>query len=134
LRIPTKDSEGRDNGWVLPLWSILDNPELRPDQVYVTAIAPHSRKGPHLHMRRRGLFACISGHVRVVLRVGGEYIRHDLWPGSGLLEVRPGTECALYNCGTGGAKLVNMPSPAWSKDDPDEHEVKDWVDPDWWNR
>ena len=39
----TKDSKGKPNGYVLEIWSALVNPELRPDQVYLTAVAPHAR-------------------------------------------------------------------------------------------
>ncbi len=130
MKIPTKDTEGRPNGYILTCWNANENPELRPDQVYVTAIAPHSRKGPHLHMRRRGYFFGISGNVRVV---SGENQGMTLGTGVSLL-IPPGVPCALYNYGDTEALVLNMPSPAWSAEDPDEHPVTDWKDPEDWPR
>ena len=68
MKIPTKDTEGRKNGFLVTVWSELENPELRPSQVYLTTIAPHSRKGPHLHRIRRGFFTVLAGKVTVVQR------------------------------------------------------------------
>jgi mannose-6-phosphate isomerase-like protein (cupin superfamily) len=133
LKIETRDTAGNINGWVLPLWSALEHPELRPDQVYVTAIAPHSRKGPHLHRRRRGLFACVSGRFSVWIQLSdGTYDGYSIEPGEPPTFVPAGIPCALYNYGDTEALVVNMPSPAWSADDPDEWPVEDWQDPPGW--
>lgn len=133
MKIETRDTAGKVNGYILPLWSALEHPELRPDQVYVTAIAPHTRKGPHLHMRRRGLFVCVAGAVAMRIRMRPGCISQSLKPGSGWTIVRPGQACALYNYGDTEALVINMPSPAWSAEDPDEHEVTGWEDPEGWN-
>lgn len=53
--------------------------------------------------------------------------------GQGTLHVPPGYPCALYNYGDTEALVLNMPSPAWSKDDPDECPVEDWKDPEDWH-
>ena len=69
-RIPTKDGAGEPNGWLIPVWSAA-NPlpdAYRPDQVYVTAIAPRATKGPHLHKVRTGLFTCIAGEAYLIAR------------------------------------------------------------------
>ena len=130
----TKDSKGKPNGYVLEIWSALVNPELRPDQVYLTAVAPHSRKGPHLHMKRRGLFFCVKGTVRIVTRfrecgeVCASYGHMVLCDQGGALIVGPGTPCAIYNDGDTEALVLNLPSPAWSEDDPDEWPVEEWID------
>lgn len=128
-KILTKDASGKRNGWVLPLWNALEEPGLRPDQVYVTAVAPYSSKGPHLHMRRRGLFACIQGNVRLVRRVEGKYIETMI--GEDYAEnpvlVEPGVPCAIYNDSNVEALVINMPSPSWSAQDPDEHAVEGWL-------
>jgi hypothetical protein len=124
MKIPTLDTEGRPNGYLQPIWNALDSPHLRPDQVYATAVAPHSRKGPHLHNVRRGLFVCLTGQVTLVKRwneIG--VVTRILTPEKGYSIVPPGVPCAL---------VLNMPSPAWSRKDPDDHPVTDWVDPaDW---
>jgi mannose-6-phosphate isomerase-like protein (cupin superfamily) len=131
MKIPTLDTEGLPNGYLQPIWNALDSPHLRPDQVYVTAIAPHSRKGPHLHMRRRGMFVCISGKTHLRALTEGVYEEFELscWP---LLVIPPGVPCALYNYGDTEALVLNMPSPAWSAEDPDDHPVLDWKDPEDW--
>lgn len=129
--IRTKDSEGRINGQLYEIWNANDAPELRPDQVYLTTILPGKRKGPHLHMERRGFFACVAGEVIVVMRLEGEYSEQTLQTGDTVL-VPAGMPCAFYVRRGVLGKLINMPSPAWSKEKPDEHEVKDWKDPEWW--
>jgi mannose-6-phosphate isomerase-like protein (cupin superfamily) len=144
--VPTLDTEGRLNGWLMPIWNALDSPHLRPDQVYVTAIAPHSRKGPHLHMRRRGYFTVLIGEVTIVTvqrgtlssLIGGEVDvpaeSQKIYKASRghKVLVLPGVPCALYNYGDTEALVLNMPSPAWSAEDQDDHPVTDWKDPEDW--
>lgn len=157
MKIPTKDLHGVPNGWLQPLWNVLEKPDLRPDQVYVTAIAPRSRKGPHLHRVRRGMFFCIRGDVTIRLRHTGQetkyfdvktgdsfvpverHSRPDWWFGSPLSHlwnqgengviVPAGIACALYNFSDQEALIVNMPSPSWSEENPDDWPVENWVDP-----
>jgi mannose-6-phosphate isomerase-like protein (cupin superfamily) len=101
--------------------------------VYVTSIAPRSRKGPHLHNVRTGRFACIIGEVRIQVRLkDGAHDGFMIKPGSSLAVIPPGFPCALYNYGDTEALVINMPNPAWSKENPDDHPVMDWQDPaDW---
>jgi dTDP-4-dehydrorhamnose 3,5-epimerase-like enzyme len=132
--ITTKDTAGNVNGALIPLWNVNQSPELRPEQVYLTTVFPYSRKGPHLHNTRRGMFACIQGRVRVRLwdMVSDEYRDTYLWLGADPLVIPPGTPCAFYNYGPDTAMIINMPAPAWDKDNQDEHAVLNWVDPvDW---
>lgn len=144
MKIPTLDTEGRPNGYIITCWNANEHPDLRPEQVYGTAIAPHSRKGPHLHMRRRGYFCCLSGDVTLVTRTKGilngpgakdspviAQMTYILLPGQKKI-VQPGVPCALYNYGDTEALVLNMPSPAWSAEDPDGHPVFDWKDPEDW--
>ena len=136
-KIPTKDSAGNPNGFILPVWNALDNPELRPEQVYVTAIAPRSRKGPHLHRVRRGLFKVIVGQIELRDRGGfGQppdgYWSHLLNPDVEPFFIRPGVPCALYNYGDTEALVLNMPSPAWGAEQQDDWPVNDWLDPEDW--
>ena len=128
MKIPTKGPDGQPNGWLLPLWNVNDAPELRPEQVYVTAVAPHSQKGPHCHRVRRGLFVCIKGDVRIVLRANGAYKTHQLGErfGYGLLCVSPGVPACIYNDGDTEALVINLPAPAWSAEQPDEWPVEEW--------
>lgn len=138
MKIPTKDSAGRPNGWMATAWSVFDSPDsasLRPDQVYITAVSPGMRKGPHLHKKRRGMFYCAHGKVTIRMRVGDDsYIDTVLTPDRGVaFVVMPGIPCAIYNeCPQEESVVINMPSPAWSKKNPDDHPVENWEDPEDW--
>lgn len=125
LRIETKDTQGNVNGWLSPIWNVLDGPPV--DQVYLTVISPGAVKGPHLHLKRRGLFKVIIGPVLLVIRnKQGVYLSTELDSDMDPVPVTPGTPCALYNLMQWNAYVLNMPSPSWRPDDQDEHEVKDW--------
>jgi quercetin dioxygenase-like cupin family protein len=129
MRIETKDEAGKPNGYVITIWNEREDDIVPPAQVYVTAIAPGCRKGPHLHMKRRGLFTCIKGNVKIITRnPEGTYRVHHSGETHNYrrVEVPPGTVAALYNEGTEDALVINMPTPAWAKDDQDEWPVKGW--------
>lgn len=130
--IETRGADGRVNGWLLPIWNALENPELRPEQVYLTAVAAWERKGPHLHMKRRGCFVCVSGNVRIVMQSTEtderrEEITGEDWDYRRVI-VPPGWAAAIYNVSDSEALVLNLPSPAWSKGDPDEWPVENWRD------
>lgn len=126
--IETKNAENLANGWLLPIWNRVERPHTPVDQVYLTTIYPLMSKGPHLHMKRRGLFCCIRGDVRIVLKIGhnyevfhsGESYDHRL------IEVPPGIPNMIINDSTLEAFVLNMPSPAWTPEEPDDWPVKDW--------
>ena len=126
MKIVTRDSQGRENGFLTPIWNVLDGPQV--DQVYLTVILPGRMKGPHLHLKRRGLFKVLLGSVRLVIRnKQGIYLSTEMNVDSDPIPVMPGIPAALYNVGEDEAAYVlNMPSPPWRPDDQDEHEVKDW--------
>lgn len=132
MRIITNDTGGLVNGWLMPIWNANESPELRPDQVYATAIGPHHRKGPHLHLRRRGLFAVILGVCRFRFRgTDGEYSELTVdaaGNGPTRVLVPPGCVCQLCNDTDSEVVVLNMPSPAWSAEDQDENSVQDWRD------
>ena len=55
----TKDPNGAPNGYLVPIYNIHDGffpPGKEPQQVYLTVVAPHKIKGPHLHFIRTGCF------------------------------------------------------------------------------
>lgn len=125
--IPTLDSRGVANGYLLPIWNSLED-DWRPDQVYVTAVYPGAVKGPHLHLTRKGRFCCIHGAVWIVTRDAQG--RYHQWPTGSpnftVVHVPAGMPAAIYNQSNETALVLNMPSPAWSPADPDEHPVVDW--------
>ncbi len=124
MKIETRDAQGQVNGWLCPIWNVLDGPQV--DQVYLTVILAGMMKGPHLHLKRRGLFKVIQGNVFVVCRVDDHYSVRAIDIFSDPIPVAPGVPCALYNKGTEDAYVLNMPSPSWRPDDVDEHEVEGW--------
>ena len=125
MKIETKDPQGRVNGWLLPVWNSTDGPKI--DQVYLTVISQGMMKGPHLHNVRRGYFKVLKGAVLLVWRYP-EDVYHQLALGvtSNPCIVSSGVPAAFYNRGLGDAYVLNMPSPAWSKDEPDEWPVENW--------
>ncbi len=127
-RIPTKNEDGLSNGWLVPIFNVYDQviaPEHYPQQVYLTVVSPGQVKGPHLHFKRWGLFTCIKGNARVIVRTETGYEAyltgedHDF----ATIQVPAGIPAALQNTGDTDAYVLNMPSPAWREDDQDEHSV-----------
>lgn len=134
MKIETRGADGRLNGYLIPIWNALEDPGLRPEQVYLTVVAPGAVKGPHLHKARRGFFRCIKGNVRIVTRrADGVYVA--FMSGEDFhyapVVVMPGTPAAIYNDGDVEAFVLNMPSPAWSRSEPDEWPVEDWAADNW---
>lgn len=123
----TRDVEGRSNGWLKTIWDDLGSP-YRVRQIYAIGVAPHSRKGPHLHMERTGMLACVVGSVRVRQRVTGGYVDTVLGIHDGPFMLSAGTPAAIYNEADVEAILINMPDRPWAKENPDDHPVEDWED------
>jgi dTDP-4-dehydrorhamnose 3,5-epimerase-like enzyme len=127
-RIATRNAQGGENGFLIPIFNVHDGivaPEQHPQQVYLPVVAPRSVKGPHLHLKRWGLFTCIQGNIKVVVRTDDGY--QEYWSGEAhgyaTLQVPAGIPAMLQNLGDDEAYVLNMPAPAWSADDQDEHPV-----------
>jgi dTDP-4-dehydrorhamnose 3,5-epimerase-like enzyme len=124
--IHTRHHDGTPNGFLVPIWHVDDG--YKPQQVYLTTIAPGCQKGPHLHKKRRGAFTCIQGQVRIVTRSSGG-VYHYVENKEGEFRtvfVDPGVPTALYNLGNTDAYIINMPSPAWREEEQDDWPVDDW--------
>lgn len=109
------------------LGSILKYP---PKQVYINCCLTGETKGPHLHKIRSGAFVTITGKLLFVARHEDKYYEFSVEPQNGkgmkLIEIPPGVPCCIYNIGTTDAIFLNMPSPAWSSDLPDDWPVENW--------
>ncbi|HEY0003252.1 MAG TPA: WxcM-like domain-containing protein [Pyrinomonadaceae bacterium] len=122
----TKDEEGAANGYLVPIYNIHDGffaKGREPQQVYLTAVAPHALKGPHLHLIRTGFFTCIKGNVRVVVKTPegyGEYFSGEDYDYQSI-EIPTGVPAVIQNLGDEDALVLNMPSPAWTPEMQDEH-------------
>jgi hypothetical protein len=123
--IQTKDQDGKLNGSLIPIYNINEDLDCRPEQVYITTIKVNCSKGPHLHMVRRGMFTCIKGNIKLVLRIDEKYCEYF----SGekyeycTIQVPTGVPALIINIGDEEAFVLNMPCPAWSKENPDENPV-----------
>jgi len=124
----TKNNAGVPNGFVVPIINIHDNfvaDKQWPKQVYLTVAAPNDVKGPHLHYKRWGLFTCIKGNIKIVLKIDGKY--QEYFSGEDYefqtVQVPAGIPAALVNISNEYAYILNMPAPSWHPDDLDEWDV-----------
>ena len=122
----TYDYEKNENGFLVPIYNVndLNNPKgYSPKQVYLTTIKIGKIKGPHLHYKRDGYFTCIKGNVRVILKIDNKY--EEFFSGENhdysSVFIPKGTPAAIQNISNEDAFLLNMPSPAWTKDMNDEY-------------
>jgi dTDP-4-dehydrorhamnose 3,5-epimerase-like enzyme len=127
-QIITRDSQGEVNGFLVPIFNARENSlaaAQHPQQVYLTVVAPGKIKGPHLHLKRWGLFTCIKGNGRIVVRTenGYEEFKSGEAYEYATIQVPAGVPAALQNIGDMDAYFLNMPAPAWAVDDQDEHPV-----------
>lgn len=125
-KIITKDNNGKPNGYLVPIYNINDkffSHGREPQQVYLTALAPKSIKGPHLHYIRTGFFTCIKGNIRLVVRTKEGY--QEYFSGENheyqSVEVPVGIPAAIQNLDNEESLVLNMPHPAWTPDMDDEH-------------
>ena len=127
-KIQTRDKDGSNNGFLVPIFNVHDAflaPEQHPKQVYLTVVAPGKVKGPHLHLKRWGLFTCVVGNAKIVVRENGRYQEYLTGVDHAFrtIQVPAGVPAALQNIGDTDAYILNMPSPSWHADDQDEHPV-----------
>ncbi|MCP5482110.1 MAG: WxcM-like domain-containing protein [Spirochaetales bacterium] len=127
-RIATKNAQGRENGFLLPIANVHEGfvqDAQWPKQVYCTVANPGEIKGPHLHKKRWGLFTCIRGNIKIVVRIDGKY--EEYYSGEDhefqTVQVPAGIPAALVNIGQVEAYILNMPSPAWRAEDQDDWDV-----------
>jgi mannose-6-phosphate isomerase-like protein (cupin superfamily) len=105
--------------------SDFDHKYLPSDVVYVTVVSPGTVKGPYLHLKRWGVFTCIKGNVKIVIKTEDGYV--ELYSGEGhdfcSVQIPAGTPAAIQSLGDQDAYVLNLPSPAWHVDDQDDHPV-----------
>ncbi len=124
----TKNMNGQPNGFLVPVINVHDKfvaDEQWPKQLYVTVANPGEVKGPHLHHKRWGLFTCIKGNIKIVVKVNDTY--KEYFSGEDYdfqtVQVPAGIPAALVNIGNIDAYILNMPAPSWHPDDIDEWDV-----------
>lgn len=132
-RIVTRNTNNEENGFLIPIYNLHDefvDKAHEPQQVYLTVCKPGFGKGPHLHLHRWGYFTCIKGNIRIIAQSGNEYTVE--YSGDDYefrtIEIPGGITALIENIGNCDAYILNTPSPAWHKDNQDEHPIKNW---DW---
>lgn len=128
-RITTFDKDKNPNGWIMPFYKQND-PDFADYDVrfiYASAIAPRTRKGPHVHLKRECRLVPILGRIIATVRVNGEYrsvILDSAKPE--VLIVKAGTPFCLENEEGTEAIVVNLANHIWMPDDQDNYPVNDW--------
>ena len=124
--VRTKDLAGRDNGWLMEIastkdgWSrFLDNA-----QVYATSISPGTKKGFHLHHKKEIQVTCIKGSLALAVW-DGEKITELAIGEDNPITVRVPKEyaSAYYNFGPNEAIVINLCSPPYDPDDPEQEDL-----------
>jgi dTDP-4-dehydrorhamnose 3,5-epimerase-like enzyme len=133
-KIITRGQDGQPNGFLVPIFNASEDfvaPAQHPQQVYLTVIARGRYKGPHLHMKRWGLFTCVKGNAKIVLCTPDGYREYFTGEEHGFqtVQVPPGLAAALVCLGDEDAYVINMPAPPWRPDDQDDHPVTGWTYP-----
>ena len=128
-KITTKTVEGIENGFLIPIINVHDKfveQAQWPQQVYCTVAKPKTTKGPHLHKKRWGLFTCIKGNVKIVIKTEEGYQEQFTGEDYGFatIQVPAGIPSALVNIGEVDAYILNMPSPSWHPEDQDDWDVE----------
>lgn len=124
----TNDQHGKPNGLICRVWE--EDTELegyRPKQVYMSLLLPGAEKGPHLHLKRDGLFCCIDGYVDIILRDGLGYrcVSSGGPFGPVAVHVPAGTPALIRNrLSDSISRVLNLSSGKY--DPSDEHEVLDF--------
>lgn len=121
------------NGFMIPIWRDWDEfVKIKPTMVYVTAINPGERKGPHLHIIRDSYFVCVKGKaVFIVKEDSGKYTEIETSEDNPvLIEIPKGHSSAHINPTNEQSLILAIVDPSWKPDNKDEHNVT-YDDYDW---
>lgn len=98
---------------------------------YVITVAPGRIKGWGMHLLQADRYVALSGRLRVVLYDGrvespsyerfAEY--HFVDEAPGLLRIPPGVWHADQNIGDADCKLINFPTRAFDRENPDKYRI-----------
>ena len=125
-KVITRDADGKENGYLVSIYNNNDKLEgHEPSQVYLTVAKPGTIKGPHLHHIRKGCFTCIKGNVRIVTKTATGYEIHYSGEDHDYTSVLipTGVPAAIQNIGLEDAFILNMPTPAWTPTQNDDHDA-----------
>lgn len=115
-KIITFDLDLNQNGFLIELFK--DGPKT---SVYLSACAPSTSKGPHLHKVREANYVCIKGKIKIVLWTPSGREEHILSAEKPeRLHIKTFTPTGLFNEGEEEAWIINYPSPAYDPDLKDE--------------
>lgn len=125
--VTTRDLAGQENGWLMEIasssdgWSrFLDNA-----QVYLTVLEPGKKKGFHLHRKKENQFTCITGKVIMAVWGGNKISEEIILDSQNSVTVRVPKKQAIcfYNPGTEDAYILNLCSPPYDPEDPEQEDL-----------
>ncbi|MBI2010485.1 MAG: WxcM-like domain-containing protein [Candidatus Chisholmbacteria bacterium] len=124
--VATKDLNGRVNGKLMEIASSLDGWSrfIKNSQIYLTSVLPRQKKGFHLHRKKTHQITCIKGQV--ILGVwDGKKITEKKLDGDKPITVRVPKNRAIcfYNWGNEEAWLLNLCSPPYKPQDPEQEDL-----------
>jgi len=115
-KVITKDLNGNKNGHLI---EIMKDGNLTT--CYLTACAPGSFKGYHLHKIRSSNYVCVKGKMLIITYENGErreFLMTAEYPIR--LHIPPNIATGLKNVGNEEGWLINYPDPPYDPDLKDE--------------
>lgn len=124
--VKTRDLAGKDNGWLMEIassrdgWSkFLDNA-----QVYLTTVLSGKKKGWHLHHKKENQLTCIRGRVILGVKRGDKIEEMEMNADQPVtVRVAPGVPLCFYNPGDEPAYILNLCSPSYDSNDPEQEDL-----------
>lgn len=124
--VKTRDQKGMTNGSLLEIASSLDSWSrfLAQAQVYLTTLKPKMKKGFHWHHKKTSQITCLRGSVVMGVWDGKKMREHKL-SGQKPVTFRIPKNHALgfYNYGNEEAWLLNLCSPPYDPNDPEQEDL-----------
>lgn len=124
--VTTRDLGGEENGWLMEIASTRDgwSKFLDDAQVYLTMVLPGKKKGWHLHHKKENQFTCIRGQVILGVKLEKEIEEIKLSDRqSATVRIPRGVPICFYNHGDKAAYILNLCSPPYDPDDPEQEDL-----------
>ncbi len=124
--VSTQDMAGIVNGKLMEIASIRDgwSKFLDNSQIYLTTLLPKKKKGFHLHHKKENQVTCIKGRINLGVWDGKnihEFVLDADSPTT--VRVPKGNALCFYNSGNKVAYILNLCSPPYNPDDPEQEDI-----------
>ncbi len=117
-KVLTVDLKKNTNGFLVEMFK-----DGKKTTVYLSATAPGSFKGYHLHRVRAARYICLKGKMRIILWKPGTNEREEYTLDAAIpsrLFIPSNIATGLYNIGEEEGWLINLPDPPYDPDLKDE--------------